>query len=71
MVSPQARQKERERGDQEVTRKKAKRKSLVDPYRDTIAAWLEEDGEYRATLPYDRLRATGFPASSFLHNFPL
>lgn len=50
-------------GDQEVTRKKAKRKSLVDPYRDNIAAWLEEDGEYRATLLYDRLRAMGFTGS--------
>ena len=50
-------------GDQGVTREKAKRKSLVDPYRDNIAAWLEEDGEYRATLLYDRLRAMGFTGS--------
>jgi transposase len=40
-----------------------KRKSLLDPYGDTIKAWLEEDMEYTATWIYDRLGAMGFPGS--------
>jgi len=40
-----------------------KRKSLLDPYRDNIKAWLEEDMDYTATWIYDRLSAMGFSGS--------
>ena len=40
-----------------------KRRSLLDPYRDTITTWLEEDMEYTATWIYDHLRSIGFPGS--------
>ena len=40
-----------------------KRTSLLDPYGDTIKAWLEEDMDYTATWIYDRLSAMGFPGS--------
>jgi transposase len=40
-----------------------KRKSLLDPYRDTIKTWLEEDMDYTATWIYDRLSAMGFHGS--------
>lgn len=41
----------------------SKRKSLVDPYRGNILAWLDEDFEYRATWIYDRLVNMGFTGS--------
>jgi len=44
-------------------RKIRKRKSLLDPYRDNIKAWLEEDMDYTATWIYERLSAMGFPGS--------
>jgi transposase len=40
-----------------------KRKSLLDPYGDTINTWLEEDLDYTAAWIYDRLTAMGFPGS--------
>jgi transposase len=40
-----------------------KRKSLLDPYRDNIKAWLAEDMDYTAAWIYDRLSAMGFPGS--------
>ena len=40
-----------------------KRKSLLDPYRDNIKAWLEEDMYYKATWIYDRLSTMGFYGS--------
>jgi len=40
-----------------------KRKSLLDPYRDTIKVWLEEDMDYTATWIYDRLSAMDFHGS--------
>jgi transposase len=40
-----------------------KRKSLLDPYKDNIKAWLTEDLDYTATWIYDRLSAMGFPGS--------
>jgi transposase len=40
-----------------------KRKSLLDPYRDNIKTWLEEDLDYTATWIYDRLSAMGFNGS--------
>jgi transposase len=40
-----------------------KRKSLLDPYQDTIKTWLEEDMDYTATWIYDRLTAMGFHGS--------
>jgi transposase len=36
------------------------RGSKVDPFRNQIAAYLEEDPEYRATTIYDRLKRQGF-----------
>jgi transposase len=47
----------------ESRRRKRKRKSLLDPYRDTIKTWLEEDLDYTATWIYDRLRILGFHGS--------
>ena len=44
-------------------RKIRKRKSLLDPYRDNIKAWLEDDMDYTATWIYDRLSAMGFSGS--------
>jgi len=40
-----------------------KRKSLLDPYHDTIKTWLEEDMDYTATWIYDHLRSMGFHGS--------
>jgi transposase len=40
-----------------------KRKSLLDPYQDTIKTWLEEDMDYTATWIYDHLRSLGFHGS--------
>jgi transposase len=37
-----------------------RRTSLVDPYRDQIAAYLTEDPDYRASWIYDRLRSHGY-----------
>jgi len=39
------------------------RSSLLDPYVETIEAWLHDDDQYTATWVYDRLRAMGFPGS--------
>lgn len=39
------------------------RKSKLDPYTDTIKAWLEEDKGYTATWIYDRLTNMGFTGS--------
>ena len=41
-------------------RKATPRGSLVDPYRDQIAAMLEEDPQYRATLLFERLKRSGY-----------
>jgi len=35
--------------------------SLIDPYRDQIAAYLDEDPDYRATWIFDRLQRGGYP----------
>jgi transposase len=40
-----------------------KRKSLLDPYHDTIKTWLEEDMDYTATWIYDHLGTMGFHGS--------
>ena len=40
-----------------------KRKSLLDPYRDNIKTWLEEDLDYTAVWIYDRLSTMGFAGS--------
>jgi len=50
------------RGDPEE-RKTIKRKSLLDPFRENISFWLNEDLEYRATWIYDRLTNMGFTGS--------
>jgi len=50
-------------GYPEVERKKLKRKSLLDPFTDNVASWLDEDMEYRATWIYDRLCNMGFIGS--------
>jgi len=42
---------------------KIKRKSLLDPFEGNVAAWLDEDLEYKATWIYDRLGAIGFSGS--------
>jgi transposase len=47
----------------ESRRRARKRKSLLDPYRDNIKAWLEEDMDYKATWIYDRLSTMGFYGS--------
>ena len=39
------------------------RKSQLDPYRDNIKAWIEEDSDYTATWIYDRLSNMGFTGS--------
>lgn len=39
------------------------RKSLLDPYRDNIQAWIDEDSEYTAAWIYDRLTSMGFIGS--------
>jgi transposase len=50
------------RGDLEE-QKTIKRKSLLDPFRENISFWLNEDLEYRATWIYDRLTNMGFTGS--------
>ena len=40
-----------------------RRKSLLDRFQGNIAAWLEEDMEYKATWIYDKLRPMGFAGS--------
>jgi len=50
-------------GYPEVGRNKTKRKSLLDQFKGNIAAWIDEDSEYRATLIYDRLCNMGFTGS--------
>ena len=42
---------------------KRKRKSQLDPYRDNIGAWIEEDYYYTAAWIYDRLGNMGFAGS--------
>jgi len=42
---------------------KAIRKSMLDPYKGNISAWLAEDMEYKATWIYDKLRPMGFSGS--------
>ena len=41
-------------------RKSAPRPSKLDPYRDQIAQYLQEDPEYQASAVYDKLRRQGF-----------
>jgi transposase len=41
-------------------RKSAPRSSLVDPFRDQIAAYLKDDPEYRASRIYDKLKRCGY-----------
>ena len=43
--------------------RRKKRKSLLDPYRDNIKTWLEEDMDYTAVWIYERLRTMGFDGS--------
>jgi len=50
-------------GYPEGEQKKRKRKSLLDPFTDTITALLDEDNEYQATWIYDRLCTMGFTGS--------
>lgn len=50
-------------GYPEPDRSKINRKSLLDPFQGNIAAWLEEDMEYKATWIYDRLRSMDFSGS--------
>ena len=40
-----------------------KRGSQLDPYKDNIKAWVEEDSDYSATWIYDRLTNMGFVGS--------
>jgi len=40
-----------------------KRGSQLDPYKDNIKAWIEEDSDYRASWIYDRLSNMGFAGS--------
>ena len=40
-----------------------KRNSLLDPFKDNIVAWLDEDMAYTATWIYDRLTRMGFAGS--------
>ncbi|MBA4417171.1 MAG: IS21 family transposase [Syntrophus sp. (in: bacteria)] len=42
---------------------KLDRKSMLDPFKGNILAWLNEDMEYKATWIYDRLRPMGFVGS--------
>jgi transposase len=44
-------------------RRKRKRNSLLDPFKDNIGVWLDEDTAYRATWIYDRLTSMGFAGS--------
>ena len=46
-----------------IDRSKPNRKSLLDRFQGNLAAWLEEDMEYKATWIYDRLRPMGFGGS--------
>ena len=39
------------------------RTSILDPYHNTIKAWLDEDGYYTATWIYDRLVNQGYTGS--------
>ena len=50
-------------GYPERDRSKVNRKSMVDRFQGNIAAWLEEDMEYKATWIYDHLRPMGFSGS--------
>jgi transposase len=50
-------------GYPERDRSKPNRKSLLDRFQGNLAAWLEEDMEYKATWIYDRLRPMGFSGS--------
>jgi len=50
-------------GYPECDRSKPNRKSLLDRFQGNLAAWLEEDMEYRATWIYDKLRPMGFAGS--------
>ncbi len=43
--------------------KSYQRKSLLDPYHNTIKAWLDEDEYYTATWIYDRLMNQGYSGS--------
>lgn len=44
-------------------RKARQRPGKLDPYRETIQAWLDEDPGYKATWIYDRLVALGYAGS--------
>lgn len=44
-------------------KRKAKRRSLLDPYMGNIEAWLSEDDAYSGTWIYDRLSNMGFRGS--------
>jgi len=50
-------------GYPEPNREKISRKSLLDSFQGNIAAWLDEDMDYKATWIYDRLRPMGFSGS--------
>jgi transposase len=50
-------------GYPERDRSRINRKSLLDSFQGNIAAWLDEDIEYKSTWIYDRLRPMGFAGS--------
>jgi len=50
-------------GYPESDRSRPNRKSLPDRFRGNLAAWLEEDMEYKATWIYDHLRPMSFSGS--------
>ena len=50
-------------GYPERDRSKPNRKSLLDRFQGNLAAWLEEDMEYKTTWIYDRFRPIGFGGS--------
>jgi predicted transcriptional regulator len=62
-------------GYPERDRSQPNRKSLLDQFQGNIAAWLEEDMEYKATWIYDHLRPMGFSGLSrsekYLNKFAL
>lgn len=50
-------------GIPDTHRPKVKRTSLLDAFAGNVAAWLDEDSQYRTTWIYDRLRSMGFSGS--------
>jgi len=42
-------------------RAKVERKSILDPFKPVIEAWLDDDCQYRATWIFDQLKKLGYP----------